>query len=176
MTGCNASQWISVALTDLPTVLQVVTSIVSIVGTAKGKVEQPVLDKVNSIGAIVKTDLATAQDLVSKFQTASKDAQPGMLTQIDAALNTALQNLNEILGALTITDAQLQATIAAALGSAITVVVAITALVPAPPNPAPTPQSARRVELKASAKKDGSELIKESFNIIIGRTHASSMI
>jgi hypothetical protein len=170
MEGCNAQQWIATALADLPAILQVITSIVGIVAAAKGgAVPQAVLDTVNRLGGEAKTDLQLAQTLVTQYQTAAASAKPDLLSKIDVALNDGLGSLQGILTAFHVNDTTLEATIAAALGSAITVVLAIQALIPAPPA-----ATSSRKALGSSSNQ--SPAIKQAFNLIIGKAYPNAII
>lgn len=166
LEGCNTQQWIQIVLADLPTILQIVTSILGIVSAAGVAVDPGTLLKVNKVGAEVKTDLQLAQTLVTAYQATPT---PTILAKIDAALTTALTGLQSILTAFHVKDGTLQATISAALGAAITIVLAIQALIPPPPQ-APT----SRVSLKNP--KDQSAVMKAAFNDIVGTNYPSAVI
>lgn len=177
LTGCNAQQWIQTALNDLPIVIQVVTSILSIVGTYSAKgVDPNLIAKVNAVGKDVNDGLTLAQTLVTEYQTAAASAKPGVLSRLDTALTVALQNTNQILGL--IGGASIAPEVAAALGSAITAIVAIMSLIPAPPlPPTPTPQLNRRIAIKkAVAAGNGGEVLKEAFDIIVSKSFSSNQI
>jgi hypothetical protein len=172
-SACNAGSWISIALADLPTILQIVTSILSVATAAQGGTVPPnVLSKVTEYGNDAKIALQTAQSVITSYQTAQGSAKPGLLGQIDSALTAAQQNLSGILGVFYVNDPTLQATIAAAVGSAITVVLAIEALVPAPP--APTPAKVRL--LAAKKANNGSAVMREAYNVIVGRAYPNYVI
>jgi len=117
----------------------------------------------------VKKDLQLVQSLIASYQTAAGTSKPGYLVQIDAALNTCLGNLTAIMGAFHVSDQTLEATIAAALGAAITVTTAIQALIPAP-----SLASASRVAL--NNPKDQSEAMKTAFNLIVKKSYPTAVI
>lgn len=152
--GCNATQWITTVLNDLPTVLQVISSIIAIIGAAQGSVEAAALAVAQKAAADATAALKAAQAFVTQYQA---NAQPGLLNQIDDALSTAQAQLGSILGVLHINNQTLQATLAAGIGAALTAIVAIQALVPPPP----AATSARLAMHKVS---DNSAVIKRGFN------------
>jgi hypothetical protein len=162
--GCSASAWIQTALTDLPTILQILTSILAVAGVNAGP-------QVTEYGNEAKTDLQTAQSVITAYQTAAAANKPGLLGQVEAALSAAQANLSGILAAFHSTDDTLAKTIAASVGAALTALLAIQSLIPTPPVASP-----RRVMLAKSAKKDGNEVIKEAFNMIVSRNYPSAVI
>lgn len=154
LEGCNASQWIATALNDLPIILQIDESIISIVGAAKGGTDPNIIAQAEAAAAQAKQALTEAQAFIQQYQA---NATPGLLSQIDAALTTAQSQLGSILTVLHITNTQLQATLAAGIGSALTIVVAIQALVPPPPA-----ASAKRVALHSASNQSAS--MKQAYN------------
>jgi hypothetical protein len=158
------------ALADLPTILQIVTSILSIVSaTQGGVVSASVLATVNKYGDEAKSDLQTAQTLITSYQAAASSAKPGILGQIDAALIASENNLNAILTAFHVSDTTLEATIAAALGSAITIVLAIQLLIPPPP-------AAPATRLAMAKPSDQSAAMKAAYNLIVGKNYPSAVV
>src|SRR5437899_3359335 len=96
--GCNIQQWIQTALNDLPAVIQVITSIINIVGAySKSGVDQTVIDKATAICGEVNTGLQLASSIITQYETAAAGAKPGLLSQIDTALTVAIQNVNQVL-------------------------------------------------------------------------------
>jgi hypothetical protein len=164
LEGCSASQWIQTALTDLPTILQILTSILAVAGVNAGP-------QVAEYGNEAKADLQTAQSVIAAYKAAAAANKPGLLGQIEAALSAAQANLSGILTVFHSTDDTLAKTIAASVGAALTALLAIQSLIPAPPA-----ATARRMTLAKSAQKDGNEVIKEAFNLIVGRNYPSAVI
>lgn len=169
LEGCNAQQWLSLALADLPTILQVVTSIISIVGATQGSVQGPLLAEVNKYGAEAQNDLKNAQTLLAQYQTASSSAKPGILSKIDVALTVTQNNLSTILTDFHVVDQTLESTVAAALGAAITMVVAIQALIPPPP-------AAQTARMAIQNNKDQSAAMKQAYNLIVGKNYPKAAI
>src|SRR4029077_21197947 len=111
LEGCNSSQWISTILADMHTIIQIITSILNIVGAA-GVVVAPVIAQVKEYGADAQAALTEAQSLVAQYNTASAADRPGLLGKIHAVLLTAENNLNSILDVFHVSDATLEAAIA----------------------------------------------------------------
>jgi spore maturation protein SpmB len=165
MAGCNPSQWLTIALNDLPTILQIVTSIISIVGAGSSSAAAVALAQTASNKA--KDAINEALAFLQQYQTNKTNT---LLGNVDDALATAQAQLGSILGVLGINNPTLQATLAAAIGSALTIIVAVQTLIPAPvptPTPTPTPAQQRRVKLTAARKAastDQSIAIKVGYN------------
>lgn len=174
MEGCSANAWIQTALNDLPIIVQIITNILQIITAAGGNIPPVVLTQVSQWGTEVQTDLKNAQQFVSDYQTAAGSAKPGIIGKIQVALSTAQTDLGFILEAFHVTDTTLQATISAAIGSAITIVLAIETLIPAAPTPAPAAVTATAATQPRPA--DERAAMKESFNLIVGRHYPASII
>ena len=155
LEGCNAASWIAVVLNDLPTIIQIVTSIISIVGAATGSADAAAIAIAQKAGAEAQAALQEAQQFVQAYQSTPSTTTLG---KIDVALTTAQSQLGSILTVLHITNPTLQATIAAAIGSALSVVVYIQSLLPVPPA-----ASAARSAIRASATSNA-PAIKAAFN------------
>jgi hypothetical protein len=129
-TGCS-SNWINVALQDLPILVQIATSILGIVNSAQGSALDPAAQiAITAAGAEAKADLLLVQQLVNEYQAATKDAKPGIAAKIDAALDSVQQHLGDVLTVAHIKDPTLRATITAAVGLAISTVLALKSMVP----------------------------------------------
>lgn len=127
--GCSVSQWLQTALNDLPTILQVVTQIVNIVGLYSSVATPDIQAKANAIAAQVKTDMTTVQTWVTQYQ-ANKSTT--LLGQIYDALSTTQANLDSILAMFHVYNTNLQAALGIAITSALAAIVAIQTLMPAP--------------------------------------------
>jgi len=164
MEGCSASQWLTIALNDLPTILQIVTSILSIVGAASGASTAAAVALANTAASKAKEAITEAQAFLVQYQ-ANKTTT--LLGNVDDALATAQSQLGSILSILNINNPTLQATLSAAIGSALTIIVAVQALVPAPtpaPTPSPTLAASRRVQLSKVTASNQSIAIKVGYN------------
>jgi hypothetical protein len=162
--GCNASQWIQTALTDLPTILQIITSILAVAGVNASA-------QVTEYGNEAKNDFTTAQSIIASYNAAASSAKPGLLGQIDAALSAGLANLSGILNAFHVNDQTLESTIAAAVGAAMTAVLAIQSLVPAPPA-----ASAKRVALAKATQNNGDVVLRQAYNLIVAAHYPQAVI
>lgn len=165
LEACNASSWIQIALNDLPTVLQIALAIINIVGAAKGQVDPATIATAQKLAAEVQTDLQTAQTLIKQYQS-----NPGntLLQQINAALTAVNSNLSAILTALHINNSTLQATIAAAIGSAISIVTYLESLVP-------TPTVTAAAKMKA-AQTSNAPYVKAAFNMAVTAAGGSQYV
>ena len=159
LEGCDAQKWISIALSDLPVILQIAESIISIVGAASGQDTAADVAQAQNAAAQAKQALLTAQSLIQQYQASPTG---DLLSKIDAALVAAQTNLSSVLSVLHIANPTLQATIAASIGSALTIVVALQALVPPPPTPAPANVTLNRKAL--SNQNSNAVAIKVAFN------------
>jgi hypothetical protein len=130
VSGCSQA-WIDVAIQDIPVVLQIAVSILSIVQTARGVEDPAVVDLANSAAAQAKTDLETLKTLVADYQAAAAVDKPNLVGKIDAALAVAQQDLASVLTAFHVKNQNLQLTIATSVGLALSTLAAIQALIPA---------------------------------------------
>src|SRR6266576_915743 len=164
--GCpaNVQDWIQIAVADLPTILQIVTSILSMAGVAGGV-------QVKQFGAQAQTDLQTVQALITSYKTVNGNARPGVLGEIDSTLIAVRGNLTSLLTAFRVVDPVLQQTVAAAIGAAITMLMALQSFIPPPPT-----AGARRMTMAKSSRRDGNEVMKEAFNAIVGKSYPGAVI
>jgi hypothetical protein len=174
LAACSTS-WISTALADLPVITQVALNIAGIVAAAQGKgqASPAVTGEVQSIANQVQSDLTLVQSLITSYQSASAAAKPGIVQKISAALADVQSNLNAILTAVHVNDAALQATIAAAVGVAVSTVASIAALLPASAASASTASaasasaaSARVTKSTPALKPPSASQLKHEFNAI----------
>lgn len=163
LAGCSAS-WINAALADLPVITQVALNIASIVAAAQGKGQSgpAVTSQTQNIAAQVKSDLTLVQSLISSYKSSTAAQKPALVQKISAALADVQTNLNAILTAVHVSDAALQATIAAAVGVAVTTIASIESLLP---QPVPAPASGA-VRASAAAKPPSARQLKKQFNAI----------
>jgi hypothetical protein len=158
--ACSSS-WIQTAINDVPAVLQIVQSVLSIVALAqqKGGVDPAVASTVRQLAAQATADLQLAQQLVADYQAAAAADKPAVLGKVRAALQAAVTDLNGILSAAHIKDANTQAAIATGLQLALTTVVAILALVPQSPVVAGAKQAK-----PVSAKPPSPQALRKAWN------------
>lgn len=163
MEGCNATQWIQTALNDLPLVLQIVTNILQIIAAAGGVVTASVQTAVNTIGTDAKNALMTAQQAVTDYENNAAN-KTTLLGKLDAALVTAQNDFSQMLAAFQINDPGLESTIAAVLGSAVTIIVALQTIIP----PAPAPNPVVGAVRGTPKPRTDSEAIKTAYNVLLG--------
>lgn len=128
--GCSTN-WVQVVLNDLPTVIQIVNSIVSVVATASGN---------GALAATVAAELTvasqTAQASLQAFQDAvnayNASKTQGNLSAVIAALNAVQADLQKVIAALPAgtVSTNVETVIVAAIGVAITTLSSIQLLIP----------------------------------------------
>lgn len=173
-SGCDA---LSAATSDIPVVLQIVTSILSIVAVAEGKgqADPAMVAEVKNVAAQATNDLTTAQKLINDYKAASAVDKPTVLGKIDAALSAAQKDLQGVLAVFHVKDSATQTAISVGVGLALTTVEAIISLLPPPaPSPAmPTSRTARRVQ---PHRPDKPEDLKTKYNAIVASDFPDAVI
>jgi len=130
IAGCSTS-WINIALADLPVITQVALNIASIVAQS-GVADSQTATQIQSVSNEVKADLTLVQSLIESYQSSPATQRATILAQINTALSSAQGNFQAILAAAHVKDPALQATITGAVSIALSTLVAIQSLVPAP--------------------------------------------
>lgn len=125
-TGCDTS-WIQKAVDDIPTISNIVGSILSIVALGNPALSPEIAALINVALQAAAAGLTLLQTLITDYK-ASKDSS--VLTKIDAALMDVQTHLSDVLQAAHIKDAALQATIATGISLALSVLGAIALLIP----------------------------------------------
>ncbi|MGO9648277.1 MAG: hypothetical protein ACLPOO_09490 [Terriglobales bacterium] len=127
-TGCSA-QWISVALADLPVLLQMALNIGSLVTTLQSgqHLSASEAQAIQNISAEASKDLNLLQTLYNQYQ-ASPTA--GALQKIQSTVADINQNLPALLQAAHIGDAVLSARVGAAVNLILATVTSFAALIP----------------------------------------------
>jgi len=176
VSGCAPVNWINTAISDIPVVLQIVTSILSIVAVAEGKgqADPAMIAEVKNIAAQATNDLTTAQKLINDYEVAAAADKPGVLGKIDAALNAAQKDLQGVLTSFHVKDTATQTAISVGMGLAVTTVEAIISLLPPAPSTAmPTARTARRAP---PHKPDKPEDLKIKYNAIVSSDFPDAVI
>jgi hypothetical protein len=129
LEGCSTS-WVTTALNDLPVIVNIATTIATIVADALGGniISPAIAAIIKTAATAVQTGLALAQQLINDYNAAPSAS---IIAKIKQTLVDVQAQLTQILQAAHIDNAALQATIAGAIGLAITVVTAIMSLLPA---------------------------------------------
>jgi prophage DNA circulation protein len=128
-TGC--ADWESQASSIITLLGPAIQAAIAILAAFGVGVSESVMGSFNSWSAQAQTDLVTIKGLIAQYQAAVATAQPGILQEIIAVVNTTQTNLAALLTALHITDATTQARVAAVFAAITGMLTAITSLVPA---------------------------------------------
>lgn len=128
-TGCSP-QWISVALADLPVLVQMALNIGTTVTTLESGQQLSAADAaaIQNISAEATKDLNLLQALYNDYQTTANAATIQKIQGIIADINT---NLPALLQSAHIRDASLSARISAAVNLIVTTVNNFASLIPA---------------------------------------------
>jgi len=130
LVACNYN-WITTALNDIPTIVDIVTQIATLVAAALGAGTLT-----PAIAAAIQTAVAAAQTALALLKTIIADYQANpSATLLEKARLTLLDiqtNLGAILSAAHIDNIALRATITAVVGVAVGVITEILNLFPAP--------------------------------------------
>ena len=129
LEGCAIPNWVNVALNDLPTILNIATTVATIVADAvSGGVLTPAVAAIIATAtAAINVAIPIIQKLINDYQA---NPSASLVTQIKTALLDVQANLGSILTAAHIDNVALRATITTAMGLAIGVVTAILSLLP----------------------------------------------
>ena len=127
-TGCS-TQWISIALADLPALTQMALNLGTIITTLQsGKQVSPAdAAAIQNISAQASKDLNLLQALYNQYRT---NPSASALQKIQSAIADISQNLPALLQAAHIADPVLSARVAAGVNLILTTVASFAALIP----------------------------------------------
>jgi hypothetical protein len=129
-TACSTA-WISEAEQIVAALVPAAANIVGLVAALQGKsVSASDLETIQNAGAQAGADLQLLQSLIAAYQKADSAEQPGILNQIQAAINAAQVTMGNLLPALHIKDAATQAKITAVVGIVLSEIQSLAAIVP----------------------------------------------
>jgi hypothetical protein len=151
-TGCSA-QWISVALADLPVLVQMALNIGSMVTTLQSGNQLSAGDAgaIQNISTEASKDLNLLQTLYNQYKASPNT---GTLQDINKVVTEISQNLPALLQAAHVADPTLSARLAAGVNLILTTVTSFASLIPQTPIPqATTPQIGSRASLQKSGSK-----------------------
>jgi hypothetical protein len=156
-TGCSA-QWISVALADLPVLVQMALNIGSLVTTLQSGNQLSAADAatIQNISTQASRDLNLLQTLYNEYKA---NPSTGTLQQINKVISEISQNLPALLQAAHISDPTLSARLAAGVNLILTTVTSFGSLIPQATVEQTavaqngTPQAASRASLRKNANK-----------------------
>ncbi len=130
LSACSTA-WIGEAEQIVEALIPAVANLVTLVATLQGKsVTAADLQTIQNAGAQAGAELQLMQSLINQYQKADAAAQPGLLNQIQAAMNAVQTTLNGLLPVLHIKDVATQAKITAVVGLLISEVESMAAIVP----------------------------------------------
>jgi hypothetical protein len=129
-SACSTS-WIGEAEQIVTALIPAASNIVALVAAMQGKsVSAGDLATIQNAGAQAGADLQLIQSLVTAYQKADDAAKPGILNQIQSAINAVQGNLQGLLQSLHIKDAATQAKVTAVIGIVLSEVDSLAAVVP----------------------------------------------
>jgi hypothetical protein len=130
LTACSTA-WIGEAEQIVAALVPAAANIVGLVAALQGKsVSASDLETIQNAGAQAGADLQLLQSLIAAYQKADSAEQPGILNQIQAAINAAQTTMGGLLPALHIKDAATQAKITAVVGIVLSEIQSLAAIVP----------------------------------------------
>lgn len=147
LTACSTA-WITTAEQIVAVLIPATANLMTLVATFRGGVTAADLQAIENTGAQAGADLQLLQSLITAYQKADAAAQPGLLNQIQAAVNDVQSNLNGLLPALHIKDAAMQAKVTAVVGLLLSEVQSMAAIVPLV-NPGAAPAMVRLAATQA---------------------------
>lgn len=129
-TACSTA-WIGEAEQIVAALIPATANLMALVAALQGKsISSTDSQTIQQAGAEAGTDLQLMQSLIAQYQKADAAAQPGLLTQIQTAINAVQTSLNSVLPSLHIKDTATQTKIAAVIGILLSEVDSIAAIVP----------------------------------------------
>jgi hypothetical protein len=164
LAGCSTT-WIGEAEQVVAALIPAAANIIALVAALEGKsVSAADLQTIQNAGTQAGADLQLIESLITAYQTADATAKPGILNQIQTAINVVQANLQGLLPALHIQDAATQAKITAVVGIVLSEVESLAAIVPLVSADASTAAMARAAaQTKKQPPLTASEFVK-SYN------------
>lgn len=130
LAGCSTS-WINEAEEIVAALTPAASNLVALVAAMQGKsVSASDLATIQNAGTQAGADLQLIESLITAYQQADASAQPGILNQIESAIQATQGLLQGLLPALHIKDAATQAKVTAVVGILLSEVQSLAALVP----------------------------------------------
>jgi|HubBroStandDraft_1064217.scaffolds.fasta_scaffold01278_13 hypothetical protein len=159
LAGCSTA-WITEAEEVVAALIPAAANIIALVAALGGNsVSATDLQTIQNAGTQAGADLQLIQSLITAYQTADATAKPGILNQIQAAINAVQANLQGLLPALHIQDAATQAKITAVVGIVLSEVESLAAVVPvvnaSGETPTPSARDARSGQALAAKNAAG---------------------
>lgn len=130
LTACS-TDWITEVEQIVAALIPAVSNIIGLVAAAQGRgVSAADLQVIQATGTRAGADLQLIQSLIVQYRKADVATRPGLLNQIQTAINTVQTNLNGILPTLHIKDTATQAKIMAVVGMVLSEVESLGAILP----------------------------------------------
>jgi len=130
LAGCS-TELIAEAEQIAAALIPAAANLLALVAELEGKtVSAADLQTIENAGTQAGADLQLIQALITAYQQADAASQPGILNQIESAINSVQSNLQGLLPALHIKDAATQAKITAVVGILLSEVQSLAAVVP----------------------------------------------
>ncbi|MGO9127308.1 MAG: hypothetical protein ACLP6G_20765 [Terriglobales bacterium] len=172
-TGCTA-QWITVALADLPVLLQMALNIGSLVTTLQSgqQLSTSEAQAIQNISAEASKDLNLLQTLYKQYQATPTASA---LQKIQSTVADINQNLPALLQAAHIGDPMLAARMAAAVNLILATVTSFAALIPQAPGMATSRKTATATAGRKSAIPQPQDLKKQWNQTVCGATGKASL-
>lgn len=154
MSGCNVD-WINTAINDLPTIVNVVGTVLAIVASVT-TLNPAIGLAITTAATAAKVALAVVQQAVNDYKA---NPSATLLEKIKTTLLDVQANLGQILDAAHVVNLALRTVIIGATGLAITVLTQILSLLPAN-----TTGAALAAQSKAAIKPLTSDQVKQQVN------------
>jgi hypothetical protein len=130
LAGCSLN-WITEAEQVVAALIPAAANIITLVAALDGKsVSAADLQTIQNAGTQAGAGLQLIQSLITAYQTADATAKPGILSQIQTAIEAVQGNLQGLLAGLHIQDAATQAKVTAVVGIVLSEVESLAAIVP----------------------------------------------
>jgi len=130
LNACSTT-WIGEAEQIVAALVPAAANIVALVAALQGKsISASDLETIQGAGSQAGADLQLLQSLIAAYQKADAAEQPGILNQIQAAINAAQATMDGLLPALHIKDAATEAKITAVVGVVLSEIQSLAAIVP----------------------------------------------
>jgi hypothetical protein len=131
-TACPpfSTSWVSEAEQIVAILVPAATNIVALAGLAQGGVSARDIQMIVSWSGEANKDFNIIGGLLNQYNQAAADAKPGILDQIQAAIQTAQMNLGTLLPALHVTNSDTQAKVSAGVQLVLQEVASLAALIP----------------------------------------------
>jgi hypothetical protein len=163
LDGCSTA-WITDVENDMPEVLNIVASIISVVAVATGNglIGQAASAAITLAAGTLKASLQTLSDAITAYKTSASVTTLGKLT---AALTAAQGDIPKVLATLpTVIGLPVAAVITAGLGSLIIILDSLQTIVP---GAAPASVRANMVAASAKAKLPNAATIRSGFYAVL---------